>query len=450
MDSDTELEQPQGGNPSSRQKKGLSKKTLVILISVVVVLIIALGALAYKNSQDQNGATPTVSVSPVPSLVQTATQERIEDEGVTWLTPEKIEDQGLFEKSGVDSFYSSTDYYKVGKTSTGGEILLAVINIDEPRNDQPIHRILKNSDSYKRIVQNSADFSNDGYQPTKKLVNENSYVFKSLLADKVITKNQTDLISLQNPVFYYENKSETVEKKIASTKWGDMYLELGRSYSANDIDQQNQDKTTVLKIARYFVKLNDSTQLSYEVRPRFLRDDNTFDLDYKINKVSSYKYDKFETGGCGFGLGSFPYMTETESLKNNDIVGTKSSASLYGVSNTDNKTLSYAYTLYKSDQASGKVSLDEFASNYGFVYWTDDYGNTVGYLRSDYKPAIECGKPVVYLYPNKKTDFTVKVGAYVTKSDPMYDGFWQGTAYPGSKLVVSNKEYSSLFWEGIG
>jgi len=432
----------------------ISTKVLLVLVVIAVVFVGALGALAYNNYRDTKKIKPAMSAtpSPIPSLaVGTASPDRVVDEGVTWLTPQKITDQELFEKSGEDSAYTSTDYYKVGTTLSGGEIILARVNLDAMMGgNTPIHRIIKNGDSYKRIVQNSAEINNDGYFPTKKLTDDSSYVFKSLVPDKIISKDQTDLISVQNPSFPLEKDPESETKKITSTKWGDLYLELAGSYSANDVNQDSSDKTPIVKVARYFIKLNDSTEMSYEVRPKFLRDDNTFDLDYKETKVDGQKYDKFEMGGCGFGLGVFPYLVDSDSLKNNDLIGTQGGSSVYGITNPENKTINYAYMLYKSDNAPGKIDISEFISNFGLVYFVDAYGSPIAYLKSDYKPAIECGKPVVYLYPEKKIDFKVTVGADVTKSEPLYEKFWQGVAYPDGKLEVDGKDYPNLFWEGKG
>lgn len=449
-------EAPPEGLPEPKKSKGIPTKTLIILVAVAVVLVGALGAMAYKNFKDNKTVQVVASVTPsaVPSLdvkTATATPDRVIDDGVTWISPQKLDDQGLFEKVTADSAYDSADYYKVGTTSTGGDIILATVNLNEMTGGYlPIHRFIKNGDSYKRIVQNSADFGSEGYSITKKTTNDESYVFKSLISDKVISKDQTDLISVQSPRFTLTTDPNATQKKIASTKWGDLILETSKSYSTNDINKDSLDKTTIVKVARYFIKLNDSSETTYDVRPKFLRDDNTFDLDYKISKVQSEQYDKFDMGGCGFGLGAFPLMADADSLKNNQLVGTKDGSSVYTITDPSNKTLNYAYMLYKSDQAANKISSDDFAQSYGFVYWIDAYGSTIGYLRSDYKPAMECGKPVVYLYPTKTTNFSVRVGANVTESDPLYQGIWKGIANPDGSLVVDGKTYPNLFWEGKG
>ena len=66
-------------------------------------------------------------------------------------------------------------------------------------------------------------------------------------------------------------------------------------------------------------------------------------------------------------------------------------------------------------------------------------------------PTPPMGKPVIYLYPQKVTDVTVKLdlNGKLGCTYPTYpkDG-WRVTAYPDGKLLVDGEEYNYLFWEG--
>ena len=60
-------------------------------------------------------------------------------------------------------------------------------------------------------------------------------------------------------------------------------------------------------------------------------------------------------------------------------------------------------------------------------------------------------KPIIYLYPNKKTEVTVKLlnDKFITTSYPKYKKEWKVTANPNGTLVDSNnKKYYGLYWEG--
>ena len=63
-------------------------------------------------------------------------------------------------------------------------------------------------------------------------------------------------------------------------------------------------------------------------------------------------------------------------------------------------------------------------------------------------------KPVIYLYPEKTMDVSVKLdyAGDLTVTYPIYDGGWQVTAQPDGTLTnhADGMEYSYLFWEGTG
>ena len=62
-------------------------------------------------------------------------------------------------------------------------------------------------------------------------------------------------------------------------------------------------------------------------------------------------------------------------------------------------------------------------------------------------------KPVIYLYPEERTDVTVKLGynGRLTTTYPEYHAGWEVTAEPDGTLTDKRdgKEYSYLFWEGL-
>jgi hypothetical protein len=109
-----------------------------------------------------------------------------------------------------------------------------------------------------------------------------------------------------------------------------------------------------------------------------------------------------------------------------------------------------AYQVYLMDGMEGKVAKTEFSSNLGVIAWQDDYDNWIVYLNDKYAPMVECGKPVIYLYPKETTEVKVKVGADIRISEPEYSDGWTAIASPSGSLKVAGKNYDSLFWEGLG
>ena len=69
----------------------------------------------------------------------------------------------------------------------------------------------------------------------------------------------------------------------------------------------------------------------------------------------------------------------------------------------------------------------------------------------DKEIAVE--KPVIYLYPEKVTEVTVRLdyAGQLTTTYPVYDGGWTVTAAPDGTLTdAAGQTYNYLYWEGEG
>lgn len=113
--------------------------------------------------------------------------------------------------------------------------------------------------------------------------------------------------------------------------------------------------------------------------------------------------------------------------------------------------------IYSDTSIGKKLTVGERTMKYKLAYLTDAfyYGEydpeELGYkywFLGDY------AKPVIYLYPEKKTDVSVKLDfdGDITCTYPDYRDGWEVTAYPDG--IITNKydgeEYYCLYWEGKG
>lgn len=99
-------------------------------------------------------------------------------------------------------------------------------------------------------------------------------------------------------------------------------------------------------------------------------------------------------------------------------------------------------------------TLEKFTSIHPVLYIKDPIGRWMRFTSEKITPLSECGKPVIYLYPQEKTDISVQVepkGGF-SFTEPAYDDGWNVTAYPNGALVnkTDGKTYPYLFWEGRG
>lgn len=121
----------------------------------------------------------------------------------------------------------------------------------------------------------------------------------------------------------------------------------------------------------------------------------------------------------------------------------------YGPSQTDYDVVK------KVDNASFAKGLTNNVNGWVFV----NVDGTKGWVRADLVLHMDdngevgdVAKPVLYLYPENKTDVSVKLtlkDSSFSCTYPDYGKGWNVTAYPSGKLInkADKKEYSYLYWE---
>ena len=106
------------------------------------------------------------------------------------------------------------------------------------------------------------------------------------------------------------------------------------------------------------------------------------------------------------------------------------------------------------EKAKEKLPYEEFIAGHPVIYWQDPFGVFVELRNALYMPAVEMGKPVIYLYPESEIDISVEVapnnGFKIT--EPEYHDGWYVRANPQGEIYNyrDQKTYPYLFWEGYG
>ncbi len=170
------------------------------------------------------------------------------------------------------------------------------------------------------------------------------------------------------------------------------------------------------------------------------------ELPNRLAKVSS---------GCGVDDEDNLYpLKDSSSLTQ---IGTWKDQKIYALSETQNSLFKSTYQRYLSslhyNQTTPRPTLSEleFLQKPTHIIWQDNFGDWQYLVSDDYQIQAECGKPVIYLYPEKPTEITVQVGADVTVSEPAYLAGWKNVlAQPSGQLTYQGQTYPNLFWEGTG
>ncbi|MDD5055090.1 MAG: hypothetical protein PHZ00_02365 [Candidatus Peribacteraceae bacterium] len=117
-----------------------------------------------------------------------------------------------------------------------------------------------------------------------------------------------------------------------------------------------------------------------------------------------------------------------------------------------NHRLFQAYDrFYRSEN---KPSILEFYDQYPIIFVRDPFGKYLQFTDMTVIPSAEKCKPVIYLYPEKETDVSVRVAPTggISLSIPDYRDGWSVRAFPDGTIwnYADMTEYPYLFWEGFG
>lgn len=160
------------------------------------------------------------------------------------------------------------------------------------------------------------------------------------------------------------------------------------------------------------------------------------------------------------GCGSRNYADVVTDVAKEDlkVVGkTTHGDAVYVPQDANHRILKAVYDAYAPSwigENTQHLSYEEFVASRPVFFWYDVFGRLIEFQSAKFLPAAECGKPVIYLYPEQTTDVSVKLepqGGF-TVTEPTYDGGWNVRATPKGELtnLKDGKTYPYLFWEGRG
>lgn len=159
-------------------------------------------------------------------------------------------------------------------------------------------------------------------------------------------------------------------------------------------------------------------------------------------------------GGCGTvgGLN----VVDIETIGELKEAGVSAAGKVYLPVSYDVERFRPYFGSWKNYGTEGEVreTLEQFAATRPFFYFQDSFGRWIEFMNTEITPMAECGKPVIYLYPETTTDLDVKLypqGGF-TYTEPVYENGWRVTASPDGTLINRDdgQVYPYLFWEGRG
>lgn len=440
----------------------MTKREKILLWSLVGVLILSSAGLVYayrdsipflhkdkgvvSDDTSTSGSAVTSGSATTGSVIVTtgavATGATVVSD-ITWVTPVKVADPKIIKLS-YDSSYST--YYKVANYTDGGEMILGLIPPDGP-GPSSIVRFKKTVDGKYYYLKNNSTNPTDAQESTflvgygtKTFIDTKTAAYADLASpDKIVFDSKTTL-NLVGGIGTSQLYSDLVEPKLqTTTTYGSIYRVL-----TGDNTQPYLNRSLYLKHA-------DGTISGYVEDIAFLTDSGVANITLTTGAKDAAAYNANSTAGCG-GPVLMTVLTSSGDITSRVAVyGTTSTGDqVYTLTSQSDVIATTAYKNYSNGRGTDAITLAQYFSKPAIFLWRDALGDYVLFMNNEVGPMGECGKPVIYLYPTKATNISVKVGAEITKSEPFYNDGWNVLAQPNGQLTQNGVTYPNLFWEGVG
>ena len=388
------------------------------------------------------------------------------------LTPDYYKDNG---SESQEAFLTEgLHFYDVGEIKLspyeGQQLVVMVIDCDGPCFTTTISRFARDEKSgeltYLDAMSNE-DYMPEYLEPLMKNADEDFSVKALNLPKTIMLPDGSNSVSLSirdadfhNGIDDPDTISYVTFGKVAFTdpKWGDVYMS---DHNAGCV----------------YLRAADHSVAIYYYDAKLLNETASHSIIWKDGSDTTWLSGLYvaKSGGCG--IGNSCYMIEE--VETNQLVeaGTSDQGiKMYLAKETAKTTvpdktsdekvnfpqqdLNSVYETYldmfqyypEETRPERPDSYEEFISKKPIIYWQDPFGRYTAMIRSEYRPPAECGKPVIYLYPEKTTAVSVKVNIdefTVTEPDYGHDG-WKVIVDTKSNILnlADGKTYPYLFWEG--
>jgi predicted secreted protein len=443
--------------PTTKIKRVYNKRKIAIfsLAGLILIAGVSAGLIFFKPKNTAQQAQPAQTTTEATNQKP---QTKVEEDpllqrftnpttGEVWLSqPKKIPHQGY--SDGEDEY---TQYYEVG---THGDKTI-IISVVQAIGDY-ITMYEKSKDGKVALI---AKPDGDAVYTDESLKSIETYLKKTISFD---TTTHYDSLTLP--------RSLPLSNGYVLTK--PVYPDLGSMLAPNV--SASTTTTEIRKVGQSTIRKTETkyvdtklTSIGYQIVTPINTVINLVYEPLQLN-LEGYRWQRGSTPsdkitpisrGCG---GASTAATRSDVLTDADVqeVGqSPNGQKIYELKSSSNPLLIKAYDefieFFKDDTSGNpysKISKDQFIKEHGVVIFKDNSNQWLVYARDQLRPAGGCAKPVIYLYPQATKLVTVKVGAIVKISDPLYDAQkgWTVIAQPNGNLSLNGSHYDSLFWEGLG
>lgn len=443
------------------------KKRLLIFSSATAAALIFIGGFVYLTT-DSTSLIDRIVKKPNKTEDVITASERIIESGeaqslsVSWMLPSPMKKMNILgiPKGECGFEERNTEYYKVGVVDggeyDGADVVLLLIRGEDTCSPAQsiIYRFIMKDGEYIRVPEKWED---DEYyiQPaqTPKFAWGKHLYFSDLQLPDTIVGPKGEQYKL-DPYVEELFSGKYLKKAFTVPQVGNLYLPdpsfaddsfLGSIYSRGGLYAQKKDGTLAV----------------YSLVVPFIGPDHIANVFWKNGMANTNEYTPQDAGGCG----PRNYLSVQTELLLDDLVQagiTVGGEPIYELKNSTD----YLSNLYvaRFGVKAGEVPTEEqrvpnyvtfgvYAENHPVFFWYDPLGRLIQFQNNKFMPLAECGKPVIYLYPEQTTSVHVELAPQggFSKTEPIYKDGWNVLATPEGVLTDrEGRTYPYLFWEGSG
>ncbi len=449
---------------------------------IALIIVIAAAAGGYYWAQKQNGTlNPTIPLNantkpvsidqtappaentpqPVtPSLptVPTIADYKISGD-VKAQTPAKIGAVKIFDApdaTAADKKFSTA--YKVG-TFIGGkykgaDFLVIMPGCDCPGDTSNMARVAKLGNVYTVLGKYSDPAYTNPDQPiwpNAKFAIDKDYRLTDLEFPLMFSgpqPNQKLLLQLTYPSYDPFILDANVIPAFMDPKLGQVYTNVAEPNTKLDDAYMVRNG--------FYIKGVDGSIFTYAISVNFVGVDNVPAIAWTSGGKNTQEYTYKTVGGCG--ASNLTATVPATKLSMADLLASGKTSQgdiVYLLKDPNNPLLKDLYdNNYYVPDGQQKLAYSDFVKARPYFFWIDPFGRTVEFQSNQFIPQAECGKPVIYLYPQTKEQVNVQLAPQggFTYTEPTYNNGWNVIADPSGNLteVGTNRQYPYLFWEGRG
>jgi len=355
-----------------------------------------------------------------------------------------MKDADLVDDDIYEGYIDSVQYYNAGIINEGkyigDELIIMTMQPDGMYIYPWFFRFIKSANSYIFLSNHSDDLPL-ALDDSKFTVDETTQFDFLDYPETIIGENSRQVFK-KEPYINALFSEVGLDKVFTHATYGDVYTTI-------------DDEAAKGIFAKYgfYIKSPDNTAIVYTIDLDFVDETNVPDISYTSGEKNYTGYTFGEVGGCG--LTTFITVINDGSVAMTELEKTGVSSrgdKIYEFKNTNNQFLKDFYDNEYWVIEGEKLAYGEFIEGHPFIFFIDQFDRLVRAQSNTFIPPVECGKPVIYLYPEETTNVSVQVepAGGMAVSEPAYNSGWEVVAYPTGEIFdMGSKEFwPYLFWEG--